>query len=129
MKRNIIETGLTIAVLAGITAFFIYQNHQVEIAKSPAYEGNEAAIARPVNQDNLQSKLCSVKRVSDGDTSAVDCSGKELRIRFCGIDAPEKAQPLGMESKALMTKLVDGKQVYVTAIESDRYGRTVLQKL
>jgi endonuclease YncB( thermonuclease family) len=68
-----------------------------------------------------------VKRVSDGDTIAVDCSGQELKIRFCGIDAPEKAQPLGMDSKALMSKLIEGKKVFVTAIETDRYGRTVAE--
>jgi endonuclease YncB( thermonuclease family) len=127
MRKRIIEIAVTVAVIAGITGFFIYQGHQREIANSPSYEGNESAIARPVNQDNLQSKLCAVKRVSDGDTIAVDCSGQELKIRFCGIDAPEKAQPLGMDSKALMAKLVEGKKVYVMAIEQDKYGRTVAE--
>lgn len=126
MKR-IVETVLTVAVIAGITGFFLYQNNQRNIANSPSYESNDVAIAKPVNQDNLQSKLCSVKRVSDGDTIAVDCDGQELKIRFCGIDAPEKKQPLGMESKDYLAKLVDRKQVYVMAIETDRYGRTVAE--
>ena len=45
MKREFVEASLTIAVLVGITGFFLYQNNQREIARSPAYEGDEVAIA------------------------------------------------------------------------------------
>ncbi|MFM7886736.1 MAG: thermonuclease family protein, partial [Pseudanabaena sp.] len=72
-------------------------------------------------------KICETTRVSDGDTIAVDCDGEKLKLRFCGIDAPESKQPLGKESKDLMSKLVEGKQVYVRPIELDRYGRTVAE--
>jgi micrococcal nuclease len=68
-----------------------------------------------------------VIKVSDGDTITVSRSGETKKIRFCGIDAPEKAQPRGLESKANLQKLSDevGGKVTIAEIESDRYGRVV----
>ena len=69
-----------------------------------------------------------VIRVSDGDTIAVkNSSGVEKKIRFCGIDAPEKSQPLGQDSRRNLEALINEakKQVMITSIETDRYGRTV----
>ena len=126
MKR-FVEPVLTIAVLVGITGFFFYQNHQREIARSPAYEGSDVAIARPIKSSDTKYKICQTTRVSDGDTIAVDCDGEKLKLRFCGIDAPESKQPLGQDSKALLSKFVDGKQVIIRPIEKDRYGRTVAE--
>ena len=65
-----------------------------------------------------------VKRVTDGDTITLDNGDK---IRFCGIDAPEKAQPLGAESTANLQRLIDaaGGTVLVMEGERDRYGRIV----
>ncbi|MCW5319010.1 thermonuclease family protein [Nostoc sp. KVJ3] len=71
-----------------------------------------------------------VIRVSDGDTMVVrQTDGREKKLRLCGIDAPEKAQPLGKESKANLQRLVNEVEgtVSVTEIESDRYGRTVAE--
>ncbi|MBD2019258.1 thermonuclease family protein [Leptolyngbya sp. FACHB-36] len=67
-----------------------------------------------------------VKRVSDGD-SLVLRSG--VKVRLCGIDAPEKSQPLGEESKRALQQWIDrGKgKVTVQPIEQDRYGRTVAE--
>lgn len=114
-------------MLIGIAGFFLYQNQQKEIASRPSYEGSEVAIAKPAKQQNALN--CQTTKVSDGDTIAVNCDGQKLKIRFCGIDAPEKAQPLGKESTELMNKLVntDGGKVIVYPIEKDRYGRTVAE--
>ena len=46
--------------------------------------------------DTLQGK---VVKIADGDTvTIVDNSGKKHRIRFAGIDAPEKDQSYGFSS-------------------------------
>ena len=37
--------------------------------------------------------------IYDGDTLRVVRGNEELKIRFCGIDAPELKQPLGVESR------------------------------
>ena len=82
------------------------------------------------NPPMANSQVWQVLRVSDGDTIVVrQMDGQEKKLRLCGIDAPEKAQALGKESKANLQRLVDevNKTVMVSEIESDRYGRTVAE--
>ncbi|MHC5676596.1 thermonuclease family protein [Nostoc sp.] len=77
-----------------------------------------------------------VIRVSDEDTIVVrQMDGQEKKLRLCGVDSPEirhnkqPGQPLGLESKANLQRLVDEVEgrVLVTPVESDRYGRTVAE--
>ncbi len=127
MKHKFIEAFVSIAVL-GTVGLFIYQNHQRDFSRSPSYEGNnEVAIARPISES--KSLKCQLTKVADGDTITVQCDGQKLKIRFCGIDAPEKSQPLGAESTKLMSELVnkDNGNLLVYPIEKDRYGRTVAE--
>jgi len=65
-----------------------------------------------------------VTRVLDGDT--VEISSRE-RIRYLGINAPEKGQPFSSESTALNKLLVLGKTVRLEFDfqTKDRYGRTL----
>ncbi|NEO59266.1 MAG: thermonuclease family protein [Moorea sp. SIO4G2] len=74
---------------------------------------------------------CSVKpgSVYDGDTIRVICDSEEKKIRFACVDAPEKAQLLGIESRDHLRKVLeDGRmKVKVDAITTDRYGRTVAE--
>ena len=66
--------------------------------------------------------------VSDGDTITVlDENKQQFKIRLMGIDAPEKAQPFGNRSKASLSDLVYLKDVDVTWLKHDRYGRIVGQ--
>ena len=67
--------------------------------------------------------------IYDGDTLRVIRGEEELKIRFCGIDAPEKKQPLGIESRDHLRSLVeisDG-EILLIPIEQDRYERTVAE--
>ncbi|WP_375512753.1 thermonuclease family protein [uncultured Nostoc sp.] len=88
-----------------------------------------------LNESPLMSQQWQVVRVSDGDTIAVRQGQREMKIRFCGIDSPEikhgkqPGQPLGLESKANLQRLVNevGGKVSVVSVESDRYGRTVAE--
>jgi endonuclease YncB( thermonuclease family) len=64
--------------------------------------------------------------VSDGDTIAVlDDSKAQHRIRFAGIDAPEKGQAFGERSKQSLSALVFQKRVEARCHKKDRYGREV----
>ncbi len=64
--------------------------------------------------------------VSDGDTITVLDDGKiQHKIRFAGIDAPEKGQPYGERSKQNLSELVFQKRVEVRCHKKDRYGREV----
>nr|UOP04423.1 thermonuclease family protein [Conchiformibius kuhniae] len=51
--------------------------------------------------------------------------GQTRRIRLAFIDAPETTQPHGMESRAALAALVDGREAEVEIIDTDRYRREV----
>lgn len=68
--------------------------------------------------------ICEVKTVIDGDTIA--CADG-VKIRLCGIDAPESDQPLGVESKQALANLSQGKKVSYQVVDIDRYGRAIAE--
>lgn len=67
--------------------------------------------------------------VYDGDTLRVMDARQELKIRLCGIDAPEMDQQMGIESRDYLRSLIDQGHgaILVAAVEKDRYGRTVAE--
>lgn len=76
-------------------------------------------------------RTCTVVRgsVHDGDTIRVDCDGKEQRIRFACVDAPEIKQENGIVSRDHLRSLLNraNNQVTINAIDTDRFGRTVAE--
>ncbi len=76
---------------------------------------------------STQDKELAVKdlRVIDGDTVEVlpKNSGQSERVRLLGIDAPEKKQAFGKESKDLLERCVANHQIVVFYEKKDRYGR------
>lgn len=64
--------------------------------------------------------------VNDGDTITVlDADQHQWKIRLAGIDAPEKRQPFGQQSKQMLSDRVFGKQVLIETGKTDRYQRTI----
>jgi len=67
--------------------------------------------------------------VSDGDTVKVlrEEGGQKIqeKIRLLGIDAPEKKQPYGPQSKESLSQKIFGREVEVEWKKKDRYGRTL----
>ena len=63
--------------------------------------------------------------VADGDTITVLRDKHPEKIRFYGIDCPEKRQSFGKKAKQFTSQLVFGKLVDVEPVAIDRYGRTV----
>lgn len=67
-----------------------------------------------------------VVRVSDGDTvSVLDSNNQQHKIRFFGIDCPERDQPHGMAAQRALADLVENRNVGVVVVDTDDYGRTV----
>ncbi|MGD1930973.1 MAG: thermonuclease family protein [Leptolyngbyaceae cyanobacterium] len=70
--------------------------------------------------------------VYDGDTLRVKRCGEQcedLKIRLCGIDAPEMDQPMSAAARNHLRSLInqgDG-TLLVLPVEQDRYGRTVAE--
>lgn len=93
------------------------------------------APAQPARAVTGPDRWLTVTRVVDGDTFRVDNgSGKEIKIRLIGVDAPEPRNNgrklkgyFGAESTAYLTKLLDGKTIRLEYDVSryDRYGRTL----
>jgi micrococcal nuclease len=73
----------------------------------------------------------TVARIVDGDTIVVDLGGKDMKVRYIGMDTPEvvdpesPVEPMGPEAAAANERLVGGKTVYLErdVSETDRYGR------
>ena len=67
-----------------------------------------------------------VVAVADGDTITVLSNSQEqIKIRLAGIDAPERGQPYGSESKRALSQLVFNKLVTVEWSKRDQYGRVI----
>ncbi|MFV0677882.1 thermonuclease family protein [Variovorax sp. tm] len=74
-------------------------------------------------------RTCLVVGVSDGDTITARCGGpgayEQVKVRFNGIDAPEKKQPFGQRAKEALSDLVYMKEADLDCRKTDRYGRSV----
>jgi len=67
-----------------------------------------------------------VIKVADGDTITIaDSQGKKHKIRFFGIDSPERDQAYYRAAGKALSKLVAGKTVSIDVKDTDSYGRTV----
>lgn len=77
----------------------------------------------PANSEMLFGK---VVRVIDGDTVVVlDEKNTQYKIRFQGIDAPERNQAFGKKSKNFLSDLIAAQTVKVEHTKKDRYGRII----
>lgn len=63
--------------------------------------------------------------VLDGDTVMVLHGRHPERIRLADIDAPEKQQDFGVESRQSLVQMLLRQLVTVTPVATDKYGRTV----
>ena len=86
-----------------------------------------AAIDAATDSQNTEWYRVVEGSIYDGDTLRVKRGGEELKIRLCGIDAPEIKQDGGIEARDHLRSLVaqgDG-GIGVVPIEKDKYERTV----
>jgi endonuclease YncB( thermonuclease family) len=63
--------------------------------------------------------------VTDGDTLKVVDENGMTTIRLYGVDSPEKKQAQGLNARRFVETMVAGKNVDITPVGIDRYGRTV----
>jgi micrococcal nuclease len=73
--------------------------------------------------DEIKGRVVSV---ADADTITVlDAANTQHKIRFEGIDAPEKGQDYGTKATEALKAAIGGKPVRVVTTERDKYGREV----
>jgi endonuclease YncB( thermonuclease family) len=66
------------------------------------------------------------EKISDGDTITLLTEDYErIRVRFYGVDSPEKKQPAGPEATLALKKLIEGQTITVEEMDTDRYSRIV----
>lgn len=74
---------------------------------------------------------CLVVGVTDGDTIKARCGEpgtyEQVTVRITEIDAPEKRQPFGEQSKQSLSALCYQAQAIISSTSNDRYGRTLAQ--
>jgi micrococcal nuclease len=70
-------------------------------------------------------QIANVVDVIDGDTIEVDLDGETYRVRYIGIDTPERDRPFYKEATAVNAGRVAGQTVLLVKdiSETDRYDR------
>jgi endonuclease YncB( thermonuclease family) len=63
--------------------------------------------------------------VMDGDTVMLLRDREKLKVRLANIDAPEKDQPYGKQSRESLQEMVGKRQVQIDTQAVDQYGRIV----
>lgn len=63
--------------------------------------------------------------VTDGDSLRVMMRDQDTEIRVADVDAPERDQPYGWQSKLQLIDLVRDRDVLIVPRDVDRYGRVV----
>jgi len=70
--------------------------------------------------------VAKVVSITDGDTIKVfNAEYGQVKIRFYGIDSPEKGQPYGQAAGKYLASLIAGTIVDIEPVTEDPYGRTV----
>jgi len=75
---------------------------------------------------NAQDNTGIVSKVFDGDSFLLRLApGRSVEIRLAEVDAPEKKQPFGNESRNKLNGLIGGQSVRIDIYDVDTYGRIV----
>lgn len=94
----------------------------------PFIISDESSASSP-NSDQFQQPLVikglQVEKVIDGDTVYGLLGGKTYKIRLAEIDAPERDQPFGRQSKVFLRKLLEDGEFDAHISSEDQYGRYI----
>ena len=66
-----------------------------------------------------------VVSLADGDSFTLLVGSTQVKIRLYGIDCPEKGQPWGRRATQFASEAIFGKEITVTVVDTDRYGRKI----
>ncbi len=85
----------------------------------------EAASVVDVAGNEVTGETAVVTQIIDGDTIDVEINGETYRVRYIGMDTPERGEPLFQEASEANARLVAGQTVIMVkdVSETDRYGR------
>lgn len=120
MKFKVLARGIGLLIGLGVAVYS-------QSDKNSQRSSNESAAVEQTQE--LEKWQLKPGSIYDGDTFRVTRENEELKIRLCGIDAPEIKQPLGIEARDYLEKIVKwgNGELLLLPIEKDRYGRTVAE--
>jgi len=77
------------------------------------------------SSSNIEGETARVTRVIDGDTIEVEINGEEFRVRYVGVNTPERDEPCYQDAVDANRELVGGKTVILVRDTSntDRFDR------
>jgi len=117
------STRTSIFSLVLILAFFALRMYFMD---SEDFE----SLSNPPDQAELilntnQLDIGRVDYVIDGDTAWIIIDGKKVKVRFIGVDTPERGEIGYEEASAYTRNLIDHQMVYLESDVSDKdqYGR------
>ena len=92
---------------------------------TPAAPGPTAQPDEPPDGDRAEVTHAFVTHVFDGDTIEVELDGRPYRLRYIGVDTPEREEPFYQEALDFNRDLVAGQTVTLVrdVSETDQYGR------
>jgi micrococcal nuclease len=100
---------------------------------NPANPTQPASLSTPLSSTDTQPNqtpppsgdLATVSHIVDGDTIDVALDGRSYRVRYIGMDTPERGNYFFSEATEANRALVEGQQVILVkdVSETDRYGR------
>src|SRR6266852_6712455 len=67
---------------------------------------------------NAAEYIGSVVHIADGDTFDMDVGSARMRVRFCGMDSPERGHEGYREAKTALTTLISEKTVRCVQVAS-----------
>jgi endonuclease YncB( thermonuclease family) len=84
-----------------------------------------APASAPTAAPPITGTLATVTRIIDGDTIDVEIDGQVYRVRYIGMNTPERGEPCFEESTEANRRLVAGRQVRLErdVSETDRFDR------
>ena len=87
--------------------------------------GAEAWVHSALLEVAAEGEAARVLRVVDGDTIDVEIEGQRARVRYIGVNTPERDEPCAAAATEANARLVAGGEVRLLrdVSEEDRYGR------
>lgn len=113
----------------GTACFLLLLAGGIAIKLSPKTMGQLPPRFEPTSSGTSQHYDLVPGSVYDGDTFRVSDGNQEIKVRLCGLDAPEKDQALGTESRDHLRSLIaqGNGRIILVPTDIDQYGRTVAE--
>ncbi|HIE97036.1 MAG TPA: hypothetical protein EYQ63_08465 [Fuerstia sp.] len=96
------------------------------LAEEPPILGVDLVEGSKLDPPEAAQTLYKVIKIVEGDTIDVLTDDKEtIRLRFQGIDTPERGQPFGNNATEFVRDTVGGKMIRLVTHGEDKYDRTI----